>query len=191
MIKIFTKLSKICIYCATADISPTNNSIFQQVTDSEVSLDDRKQKHVSFDSSSILRSQTVSWRRIKGQLKNMSAGKGGRRVLIMLTNADKRRQGVFKMLTTDNTGVKVENLDISLNKSMRLMKNFSISWEITKKNLHKNAEIGGVRVSIQKVGRSSTWLNTLSPPPLSSKVNRLYCFFLPSRKLLLTKLTRS
>ena len=30
-----------------------------QVNDSEVSLDDRKQKHVSFDSSSILRSQTV------------------------------------------------------------------------------------------------------------------------------------
>jgi hypothetical protein len=57
----------------------------------------------------------------------MSAGKGGRRVLIMLTNADKRRQGVFKMLTTDNTGVKVENLDNSLNKSMRFMKNFSIS----------------------------------------------------------------
>ena len=29
------------------------------MNDSEVSLDDRKQKHVSFDSSSILRSQTV------------------------------------------------------------------------------------------------------------------------------------
>merc|ERR1719422_718460 len=29
------------------------------VNDSEVSLDDRKQKHVSFDSTSILRSQTV------------------------------------------------------------------------------------------------------------------------------------
>ena len=31
----------------------------RKVNDSEVSLDDRKQKHVSFDSSSILRSQTV------------------------------------------------------------------------------------------------------------------------------------
>ena len=30
-----------------------------QVNDSEVSLDDKKIKHVSFDSSSILRSQTV------------------------------------------------------------------------------------------------------------------------------------
>ena len=31
-----------------------------KVNDSEVSLDERKQKHVSFDSSSILRSQTVA-----------------------------------------------------------------------------------------------------------------------------------
>ena len=46
-----------------------------KVNDSEVSLDERKQKHVSFDSSSILRSQTV------GNMTESSPSKSSERLL--------------------------------------------------------------------------------------------------------------